>query len=569
MPRRGQFGATALAILEALEQCPWLPADALQVLVGARRPRSVAASLLRLCQAGLVASRRARLTPLLGGRGSVRLWTATWSGLAVLRGSPPTDRPRPTPPDRREPVWEGGTLDLVALVASYRLLSRTIALLGTPGMPVRLRAWEPRVRHNRAGRCVAYPGCAMLDVGGARRLVLVLPDLGTEPVERSRESVRRLLRLLEDRVAQGPPLEDRPALVIGCPDPDGAGGRAQAWRRLVARAAQRAGASAPDLHVITWDARQPGAPPIPTSRADRLLDLVGRHPGLTREHLAALLDTSPAGVRRAARQHIARGWVRPIPGEDLRPAALSAGPAGLRALGMLEPTPSGRRELARRLALPGPVAARRHGLVGGERGRAGKRRRALRTLAHTLGANAVFVALVLAARAVRQGGGDDRLQAWWGAAAHERRRCRPDGYGRYWRAGRGYGFLLEYDRGTERADQLARKFAAYAMFRDRGEAARDFTSFPTILVVTTSASAEQRLAEAAYRVWWRQQGEPLPVLLTTTDRIMAHREGILGPVWRTPGRTERRYWLPGGPPRGLFGVGRPAVPTPQLVWVTR
>jgi hypothetical protein len=34
------------------------------------------------------------------------------------------------------------------------------------------------------------------------------------------------------------------------------------------------------------------------------------------------------------------------------------------------------------------------------------------------------------------------LQAWWGAAAHERRRCRPDGYGLYWRAGRGYGFLL-------------------------------------------------------------------------------------------------------------------------------
>jgi protein involved in plasmid replication-relaxation len=261
--------------------------------------------------------------------------------------------------------------------------------------------------------------------------------------------------------------------------------------------------------------------------------------------------------------------VDPIPGEDLRQGALGLGLSGLRALRLLEPTPAGRRELARRLALPGPVAARRHGLVGGERGRAGKRRRALRTLAHTLGTNAVFVAMVLAARAVRQGGGDDRLQAWWGAAAYERRRCRPDGYGLYWRAGRGYGFLLEYDRGTERPDQLARKFAAYASFRDRGEVARDFTSFPTILVVTTSAAAEHRLADAAYRVWWRQQDEPLPVLLTTTDRIAAHREGILGPVWRTPGRTERRYWLPGGPPRGLFGVGRPAVPTPQLVWATR
>jgi hypothetical protein len=569
MPRRGQFGATALAMLGMLERCPWLPADVLGMLVGVRNPRSLARSLLRLREAGLVASRRARLGRLLAGGRPMTLWTATAAGLTLLPASVAAPSGEAGCPDRRARRWQGATLDLVRLVASYRLLSRAVAMFAAAGTPVRLRAWEaPWVRHDRAGRRVAFPAGATLETGGASSLALLLPDLGTAPVGRARPAVGRLLRLLEEQAAGGTPSGTTPLLVIGCPDPDGAGGRARAWRELVARAAQRAGMIAPELRVITWDARGPEISYRRGSSVDRLLDLVGRHPCLTREQLAALLDTSPAGIRRIERQLTARGWVRPIAIAELPAGALGLGPAGLRALGLLEPTPAGRRELARRVALPGAVAARQHGLIGGERGRAGKRRRALRTLAHTLGANAIFVGLVLAARAVRQGGGDDRLEAWWCAAAHERRRCRPDGYGWYRRASSGYGFLLEYDRGTERADQLARKFAAYARYRDRGEAAHHFTSFPTILVVATSVAAEQRLAEAAFRVWWRQQGEPLPVLLTTTQRILAHREGILGPVWRTPARADRRYWLPGGPPRGLFGIGRPAVRTPQLAWVT-
>jgi hypothetical protein len=86
-----------------------------------------------------------------------------------------------------------------------------------------------------------------------------------------------------------------------------------------------------------------------------------------------------------------------------------------------------------------------------------------------------------------------------------------------------------------------------------------------VLVVTTSQPAEARLAWQAYLAAEARGGEPLRILLTTTTLIARHPEGILGPVWRRPGPTgpapERTYWLPGGPARGLFGVGRTRPPT--------
>ena len=82
---------------------------------------------------------------------------------------------------------------------------------------------------------------------------------------------------------------------------------------------------------------------------------------------------------------------------------------------------------------------------------------------------------------------------------------------------------------------------------------------------------EQRIVDQAYRAWFVRDIEPLPVLVTTTSRIWQHREGILGPIWRSPaadGRTaEGVYWLPDGPPGGLrrAGIG---VSSPRLVWPT-
>ena len=89
-----------------------------------------------------------------------------------------------------------------------------------------------------------------------------------------------------------------------------------------------------------------------------------------------------------------------------------------------------------------------------------------------------------------------------------------------------------------------------------------------------SDAFQRRFAEQAYRAWFICGAEPLSILITATDRISHHREGILGPIWRTPGPPNplgnpvRQYWLPGGPPPGLFGTGRQPVRTPRLVWPT-
>jgi hypothetical protein len=112
-----------------------------------------------------------------------------------------------------------------------------------------------------------------------------------------------------------------------------------------------------------------------------------------------------------------------------------------------------------------------------------------------------------------------------------------------------YGFLLEYDRGTESARKYAAKFGAYYRYRDSGQAARDYEGLPTILFVTTSERAEDRIAEQAYRAWYARGTEALPVLLSTTLRLSGHPESVLGPIWRAPGRTpghsaQREYWLP-------------------------
>jgi hypothetical protein len=118
------------------------------------------------------------------------------------------------------------------------------------------------------------------------------------------------------------------------------------------------------------------------------------------------------------------------------------------------------------------------------------------------------------------------------------------------------------------------KFHAYYKYCDSGQAARDYNGFPTLLFVTTDTTAERRIAVQAYRAWFICGAEPLPILITATDRISQHREGILGPIWRTPGPPNpcgnpvRQYWLPGGPPPGLFGTGRQPVRTPRLVWPT-
>jgi hypothetical protein len=132
-----------------------------------------------------------------------------------------------------------------------------------------------------------------------------------------------------------------------------------------------------------------------------------------------------------------------------------------------------------------------------------------------------------------------------------RGRCRPDGYGVCRIDGREVGFFLEYDRGTETARDYAGKWAAYYSYRDRGRAAEDYASFPTILVVT--GGPEERVLRSARAASVARPTPALPILVTTTSWIAGHPQGMLGPIWRSPNHLARGFWLRA--PHGSIGSG--------------
>jgi len=346
---------------------------------------------------------------------------------------------------------------------------------------------------------------------------------------------------------------DEPLLVVATVDQAGTETRAAAWRSLLQHAVLGSGEPSLRAWVLgVTDAGQTSDAHDPKRRrwadgVDQVLSLVARHPLLTRQQLALLVGTTRPRIVRLQAELLERCWIRPIRQEQLSHATRGRTVDQIQRSGLVELTPAGRREAARRLLLPGALAARHHGLVGGRVAV----RRFLRHLAHTVGANACFVALVQAARNACGRGGDDALEEWRSAAACARGRFRPDGYGCYRRAGSRFGFFLEYDRGTERPGNYAAKLAAYYRYRDSGSAARDYDGFPTLLFVTVSDVAEARFAHQVYLVHQQHGSAALSVCLTTLARIETHPEGVLGPIWRAPSSVGsgldqvRGYWLPG------------------------
>jgi hypothetical protein len=554
-----RIGAQTLSALVMLDRCPFLPADAVAALLDLHS-RAAYQLLARLARAGLAQTVSVELGHVLGGR-RIGLWSLTNRGrqrvadetgdAVMARGRRARQRARHRP------------TDLPLLVSTYRLLSALVAE-HAEAEPVQVLAWEYRWRRTwrpvAAGRrtlAVELPGAADLALSSARPrwTVLLLPDLGTAPVGGYRGLVRRLLAL---RTALSEPRTAEPVLTIATPDPDGHGGRAAAWRRLLAEVAALEQERPLQSRVLTWDqvaalgGREHAVGPVASS-TQHLLDLVGRHPCLSLGQLATLLGTSRRRAARLRDELVARDWLRLIPATDIPPSALAQVHEEPQGLGLAELTPLGRRVLAGWLGLSGPTAARHHGLSGGQDW-AGRRRRLLRNLAHTLGTNDVFVALAAAARQAADRGQHEELEEWRSAAACERRLCKPDGYGRYRRGQVKLSFFLEYDRATERAASYAAKFDAYYRYRASPQAARDYAGFPSVLVVTTSETAEHRIAEAAARAWVRHGGPPLGVQITRIDLIASQRDGLLGPIWRCPyQRTERAGLWALGP-----GAGREA-----------
>ncbi len=588
---------SAVIALRLLETCPLVPVDAFVHLAGLTSASGAYKQLANLRRAGLAEVQRVDLGYLLGER-PLGLWKITKRGglaLQATRVDGPCDHVgegRRSPDVARSHAWRGtrGT-NLTLLVAAYRLLALLVAERAADGANVDVGRWEqPWVRHVWSPQRlklvrVELPAGAELIPRDAvskrviRKLpfVLLIPDLGTAPVARYREMLRRLIALGDS--SAGRELE----VVVATLDRDGEGARGAAWLQLLDTVIRREGQPAMLSRVVSWErvaevvgrSRLAGvagngprqrqdvrralqASHAPVRGREQLLHLVGRHPFLTVRQLAHLLGTTTARIKRLEQELIKWGWLRQIELNELADSGIGTGRDECGLLGLVEITLAGRRQLAGWLGLEPLTATRYHGLIGNARGQAGRRRRLLRTLAHTVGANSVFVAFAVAAESATRQGGTDQLVEWRGAAACERRHCKPDGYGCYVRSGVEYGFFLEYDRGTERAWKYATKLRAYYWYRDSGQASRDYNGFPTLLFVTTHPTAEERIAQQAHRAWFVRGTDPLPVLVTTTWEIGQHREGILGPIWRAPTaahglKPERVYWLRGRPPRALSG----------------
>ena len=566
-----------------LARLPLLPEVVLERLVGLRGGTSVYRTLRHLADNGLIAALRPPVQP---GHGP-SLWHLTDLGLATIAIDQGVD------PEHlaRHNHLQGADLlglqpGLPQVLAAYELLGALAA--SRPG-PVRVLDWQRPWRRRylrptaKAPVTVTLPAYAALAWEDAAAGCLLLPDLGITPLRLWRPALDHLFVLR--RLQAGP----SPTLAIATTDTD----RVTAWRALLEQA-RRVRSEAPlPATVVTWDALRscPGefasvaseagdsrylvrrvwlSPlrPHPAGRSlprfmgddlsagaagadsaarlglaalrvsvlDReLLDFVARHPFLSLDRLAVVVDSSVAVLRRRCTRLIRLGLLRFL-GPDEIPEGLSDGP-------LVEATADGVAVVAAQQGLTLAVAVRANGLAGGGPEQPiGARRQLVRRLPHTLGADALFIAFIAATRRRSTASGDDALVAWQNAAACSHGHVRPDGYGIYRHHGRRYGFFLEYDRDTMAFRDYCAKFGAYFDYLASGRYARDYDGFPTILVVTRDYDAEERVAFAV-RAASVGRGESLPLLLTCRCLIddPNNRDGFLGRIWRTQGGHSERH----------------------------
>jgi hypothetical protein len=266
--------------------------------------------------------------------------------------------------------------------------------------------------------------------GELPRGLLLVPDLGTVPVASYRPVLRGLIELSHAADASA---KDETLLCVGVAGATAeSSARIAAWHVLLQQVAQRSGADPLRARVFAWPqglANGGDRGQRLGTQAEQVFALVARHPLLTYRQLATLLGTFAGRIGQLVAQLTGRDWLRALAPGDVPHDALAFS-SHQRRHTLVELSPAGRREAARRLLLPTAVGTKHHGLLG----KATTCRRFLRQFAHTLGANAIFVTFVLAARQVTQRGGDEALEEWRSAAACTRGRFRPDGYGCHRRA---------------------------------------------------------------------------------------------------------------------------------------
>lgn len=281
------------------------------------------------------------------------------------------------------------------------------------------------------------------------------------------------------------------------------------------------------------------------SPADRqVLDLIARHPFLAVEELAIVMGWTHGKVSRA-RSRMIRGDLLRQPGT----AAMRLADEAPRS----EITTRGLGVLAAGVGLTPARAVAALGLSGGGPDEPFGQRAALaRNFEHTIGVNAVFVALYRVIAAWRRAGFECHVSNWQNAAACARHSMRPDGRGELWLGEVRYDFFLEYDRATESEAQLVWKFDAYRRFYEDSASPPQ----PTLLVVTQCSAGETRIARAVLTACagW---GRLLPVLITTEQAVGTDRDGLLGRIWREPVDRGRRHWIRRPPRLSTLGYGVP------------
>ncbi len=180
-------------------------------------------------------------------------------------------------------------------------------------------------------------------------------------------------------------------------------------------------------------------------------------------------------------------------------------------------------------------------------------------LAHRLGVNAFFCALIEASRA-REG----HCLVTWRPERWVRTRTgevKPDGFGRYLHPGGAFEFYLEYDRGTEALGALSAKLEGYLQLAAGWTDEHDLTGFPNLLFVVPEEDREDAVRSALRHTIHRlhvhsRLATSFPLWVASEDRLS--KLGVLGPVWRPAATDGDRLSLLDLPahPRDLYRTTR-------------
>jgi hypothetical protein len=176
-------------------------------------------------------------------------------------------------------------------------------------------------------------------------------------------------------------------------------------------------------------------------------------------------------------------------------------------------------------------------------------------LAHRLGVNAFFCALVDASRA-REGHclATWRPEHWVRTKGAE---VKPDGFGRYLHPGGACQFYLEYDRGTEAFGALSRKLGGYLRLAREWTEEQELPGFPSLLIIVPEGMREGEVGSALRHAIGRLHvggslSTSFPLHVASEEQLV--ELGVLGAVWRhlpTEGERIALVDLP-AQPRDLF-----------------